>query len=134
VAAWAAAAAVSPAGKTTLALKQALDIQAREGADGPSLADFFAWRTRGSTMSSHDFRRFFLVALLLLAVSSPLCADTAAKPRPTVAVCCFSDTVLWADVWNLGHFFTSGGRARIVQVCVVAMCIALFIMMRKLNG
>jgi hypothetical protein len=85
-------------------------------------------------MSSYEFRQFFLVTLLLFAVGSPVCADAADKPRPAAAVRCVSDTVLWADAWSFGHFFTGGGRARIVQICVVVMCIALFIMMKKLNG
>ncbi|HEY7308644.1 MAG TPA: hypothetical protein VH643_04690 [Gemmataceae bacterium] len=37
-------------------------------------------------------------------------------------------------VWSIGKWFSgSAGRARVVQLCVVTMCIALFIMMRKLN-
>jgi hypothetical protein len=37
-------------------------------------------------------------------------------------------------VWSIGKWFSgSGGRARVVQLCVVTMCIALFSMMRKLN-
>lgn len=85
-------------------------------------------------MSSHDFRQFFLVALLLFAVAPPVCADVARKPHPMAAVCCASDTTLWADAWSFGHVFTGGGRARIVQICVVLMCLALFILMKKLNG
>jgi hypothetical protein len=91
-------------------------------------------------MSSYAFRRFFLVALLLLAVSSPAhaleqrtgsvsCLVTAPKPAAYAV-----GSPLWADFWSIGHFFTSGGRTRIVQTCVVAMCIALFFMRRKLNG
>ena len=36
--------------------------------------------------------------------------------------------------WGIGKWFVgSGGRTRVVQFCVVTMCIALFIMMRKLT-
>ena len=35
--------------------------------------------------------------------------------------------------WGIGRWFAGGGgRARVVQFCVVTMCVALFIMMRKL--
>ncbi len=41
---------------------------------------------------------------------------------------------LLAVNWNIGKYFSGmGGRARVVQVCVVVMCVALFIMMRKLR-
>jgi hypothetical protein len=93
-------------------------------------------------MSNHDFRRFVLVVLLFLGAGSPVFSavewrtgsvscrvEYASNPAAYAA-----GSPLWADVWSLGHFFTSGGRARIVQVCVVAMCLALFIMMRKING
>jgi hypothetical protein len=100
-------------------------------------------------MSNHGFRRFFLVVLLLLAAGPPAFADV--KWRIGGESCRVGDTrhpaanaadsplvtqpaVVLADVWSLGHFFTGGGRTRIVQMCVVAMCLALFIMMKKVNG
>ena len=90
-------------------------------------------------MSNHTLRRFFLVALLLLAAGSPAPAlewrekhlsSLATRHAPLAT----GQAVVLADFWSIGHFFTSGGRTRIVQMCVVAMCIALFIMMRKLHG
>jgi hypothetical protein len=98
-------------------------------------------------MSNHAFRRFVLVLLLFLGAGSPVFAEVegrgasgegrgktnaflAARPSPLAT----GQAVVLADVWSLGHFFTSGGRTRIVQMCVVAMCLALFIMMKKVNG
>jgi len=89
-------------------------------------------------MSTHTLQRFFLVALLLLAAGSPAPAldwragSVSDRSFPPVAYAPGSPIVL-ADFWDIGHFITSGGRTRIVQMCVVAMCLALFIMMRKLH-
>jgi hypothetical protein len=94
-------------------------------------------------MSNHDFRRFVLVVLLLLGAGSPAFAEVEWRAGSvSCRVECISNPAasavgspfLWADVWSLGHFFTAGGRSRIVQVCVVAMCLALFIMLKKVNG
>ena len=95
-------------------------------------------------MINHAIRRFFLLGLLLLAVGPP--AAAAEVRRPDSRACAVSpECCLWAsaysspspivlaDSWSLGKFVTGGGRARIVQICVVVMCLALFIMMRKLN-
>jgi hypothetical protein len=90
-----------------------------------------------------NFRRFVLVVLLLLGAGSPAFAEVEWRAgsvscrRESVsnpAAYAAGSPLIWADVWSLGHFFTSGGRTRIVQVCVVAMCLALFIMLKKVNG
>ncbi len=89
-------------------------------------------------MSNYTLQRFFLVALLLLATGSPASAlerragSVSDRSFPPVAYAPGSP-IVFADVWDIAHFITSGGRTRIVQMCVVAMCLALFIMMRKLH-
>jgi hypothetical protein len=89
---------------------------------------------KSSTMSNHALRRFFLIVLLVLALSPPAFADANVKPRPIAAVHRASTAVVLFGSWNIGGFSSGGGRTRVVQICVVVMCIALFIMMRKLNG
>lgn len=91
---------------------------------------------RRNNVTGHDIRRFFVVVLLLLALSSPAFAGTAARHQ-RVGVDVFvaaRPAVVLADSWGIGRFFSAGGRARVVQISVVAMSIALFIMMRKFNG
>ena len=84
-------------------------------------------------MSDRGFRRFILVVVLLLTGGSPAFAEVAARPRATVEVCPTPAAILLADSWSIGKFVAGGGRARILQICVVVMCIALFIMTRKLH-
>lgn len=90
-------------------------------------------------MTDHGFRRFFVVVLLLV-LSTPAFAalDGQEKnPHPLAAhrsSLVAGPAVVFADSWGVGHFLSGGGRARVVQITVVAMSIALFIMMRKLNG
>lgn len=84
-------------------------------------------------MSDHGLRRFFLVVVLMLAVRSPALAEASMRPRSVVQVCSAPAAIIIADSRSLSKFLVGGGRTRVVQVCVVAMCIALFIMMRKLN-
>jgi hypothetical protein len=85
-------------------------------------------------MRNHALRQFVLVVLLLWSVKSPAFAGAPVRPGPAAAVRPAPSAIVRADVQNFGHFFTGGGRTRIVQICVVVMCIALFIMMKKLNG
>jgi hypothetical protein len=85
-------------------------------------------------MINHLFQRFVLIVLLLWAESSPAFAGASVTPRPAAAVRPAPATIMPAYSWNISHSFPSGGRTRIVQFCVVVMGIALFIMMRKLNG
>jgi hypothetical protein len=99
-------------------------------------------------MSNCGFRRVFSVVVLLWAVSFPA---FAVEWRTGSVSCRVGDTrqpaayaaglppatqqaVVLGDIWSICGYFSGGGRTRIVQICVVAMCIALFIMMRKLNG
>jgi hypothetical protein len=43
--------------------------------------------------------------------------------------------VVFADGFSLKGFFSGmGSRTRVVQLCVVTMCLALFIMMRKFTA
>jgi hypothetical protein len=80
--------------------------------------------------------RSALVVLLFWVGGSPAFAEAVPRPFTIRAVQeerrCASVPVVLAGGWSIGTFLASGGRARIVQICVVAMCIALFIMMRKL--
>jgi len=84
-------------------------------------------------MNDHGIRRLFLVVLLFLSVGSPACAEAAQRPPTTVSVGPAPAAIMLADSWNVGKFVAGGGRTRVLQICVVVMCIALFIMMRKLN-
>lgn len=82
-------------------------------------------------MNDHGFRRFLLIVLLLLALGSTAPAEAPARPRVAVELCRAPATPVFADRGSLSKFLTGGGRTRVVQICVVTMCIALFIMMRK---
>ena len=85
-------------------------------------------------MRNCDFRWIALVVLLLSAGGSPAfgyrlsAIESRAESRKPSA-----DAVVPAGDWGLGKFVAGGGRPRIVQICVAAMCIALFILMRKLR-
>jgi hypothetical protein len=96
-------------------------------------------------MIGYSIRRFFFLGLLLLAAGSPAVASEVRSAGS--GVCARSpDACVWsaadrsslgpvvlADSWSIGKLVAGGGRTRIVQFCVVIMCIALFIMMRKLH-
>jgi hypothetical protein len=90
-------------------------------------------------MIMHCYRLFFLVGVILFAACTPASAETFEGRRSAAAVCkAKAETppmpVLLAGGWSIGKWFSgSGGRTRVVQFCVVTMCVALFIMMRKLN-
>jgi hypothetical protein len=87
-------------------------------------------------MTMHCSRVVFLLGVFLLAGSPAVSAETAAREGSTAAVSgdAAPAPVLLAGGWGIGKWFSgSGGRARVVQFCVGTMCIALFIMMRKLN-
>jgi hypothetical protein len=44
------------------------------------------------------------------------------------------EKLVLAESWSMGKFLSgAGSRTRVVQICVVVMCIALFIMIRKFN-
>jgi hypothetical protein len=89
-------------------------------------------------MTTHGLRSLLVVVLFLPAAAAPVAARTPAADGPTPALKADrpdagpAAPVLLADGVSIGKWL-SGGRSRVVQVCVVAMCIALFIMMRKLT-
>ncbi len=95
-------------------------------------------------MSHRAFRAIALLVVLLWPSGSPGFAEGI--ERRTGSVNCrvgvlnsaarpagVSRVVLADSGWSLGKYVASGGRARIVQICVAVMCIALFILMRKLR-
>ncbi len=89
-------------------------------------------------MTRHCFRPFVFLGLLLVAGWSPVWAAPVAAERSTAVVRADVETapapVLLAGSFSFGRWFSgSGGRTRVVQFCVVTMCVALFIMMRKLR-
>lgn len=97
-------------------------------------------------MRNHVFRQAVVVIALLLPAGSPAFATCGAasgewqvaredrcSSRHSPLATRYLSAVVLADGWGIGHFFSGGGRTRVVQVSVVAMCIALFIMMRKFN-
>jgi hypothetical protein len=90
-------------------------------------------------MTMHCLKLVFLVGLVLLALSPPASAQPRAGQGDSAAVCAAGGVdapspILLAQGWSLGRWFSgAGGRTRVVQFCVVTMCVALFIMMRKLN-
>jgi hypothetical protein len=88
-----------------------------------------------NAMMMHCLRLFCLMGLLLLFMNPPVCAQTPTRGRTAASVSADAPApALLAQGWGIGRFFSgTGGRTRVVQFCVVTMCIALFIMMRKLN-
>jgi hypothetical protein len=88
-------------------------------------------------MILHSFRLLLLAALILGGACPPAQAQTPSGGATSAMTCAAGDTsstCLLADGSNLRQLFSGiGGRARVVQFCVVTMCIALFIMMRKFN-
>jgi hypothetical protein len=84
-------------------------------------------------MSSHGFQRFVLVVLLLMTVTPTAFAAARARPGVAAKTCAAPGPNVLVASWSIGKFIGPGGRSRVVQVCVVVMCLALFIMMRKLN-
>jgi hypothetical protein len=83
-------------------------------------------------------RRFLLCGLVLLAwcpaagaepvsrLVAPVMVGASSPPTSTLA------PVVLADGFSMGKLFSGlNSRTRIVQACVVFMCIALFIMMRR---
>jgi hypothetical protein len=78
----------------------------------------------------NDFmRRFFLIGMLCWGVAAP-----ATEIQASYAACRAAPVpVVLASSWNLGKFIGgAGSQTRIVQICVVFMCVGLFILMRKL--
>jgi hypothetical protein len=92
-----------------------------------------------NAMMMHCFKLFCLTVLVLLAVSPSVCSQTPPRAGTAASVCAARGAgepapVVLAQGWGIGRYFSgTGGRTRVVQLCVVTMCIALFIMMRKLN-
>ena len=76
-------------------------------------------------------KRGILLAVLLLgpfATPAP-----AARPVPVAAAAAAAPVL--AEGFSLkGYFSGIGSRTRVVQLCVVTMCLALFIMMRKFTA
>ncbi len=95
-------------------------------------------------MSHRAFRAIAVLVALFWTSGSPGFAEGIARRTGSVScrVECAPSAVRPAGVrqivfadnsWSLGKYVASGGRARIVQICVAVMCIALFILMRKLR-
>ncbi|HWG43179.1 MAG TPA: hypothetical protein VN688_10370 [Gemmataceae bacterium] len=86
-------------------------------------------------MTMHGCRLFVLVGVLLLGGSPAFCAEPVARAESTVVVGDAAPVpVVLAGGWGIGKWFSGGGaRTRVVQFCVATMCVALFIMMRKLR-
>jgi hypothetical protein len=81
-------------------------------------------------MIPQGLRLIVLLTVLLLSGSPTALAagpgETPISPRAQPAA------VMFAESWSIGKFFSgANSRTRVVQICVVVMCIALFIMMRK---
>jgi hypothetical protein len=75
-----------------------------------------------------------LLAFLLLGTFAPAAPAAPAPARPA-AVAAAAAPAVWAEGFSLkGYFSGFGSRTRVIQLCVVAMCLALFIMMRKFTG
>ncbi len=87
------------------------------------------------TMSCH--RRVLLTALLLLTTTAAAPADASERPGSFAVVRADVDAVtapvLLAEGFSFGKWFAGGGRTRVVQFCAGAMCVALFVMIRKLQ-
>jgi hypothetical protein len=88
-------------------------------------------------MTKHGFELLLLAALILGPACPSALAQTTPSREPAVVARAAGDAaapVLLAEGSSIGRLFSgTGGRARVVQLCVVTMCIALFIMMRKIN-
>jgi hypothetical protein len=109
----------------------ASDTKAREGPTRASLADFVL-RPRENTMRDHGFQGVLLAVFLLMPAALPAAAEAAARPRVVVEARSVPGALVLADGGSVGKFL-AGGRTRVVQFCVVIMCIALFIMIKKLT-
>jgi hypothetical protein len=76
--------------------------------------------------------------LVLISLANP--TARAAGPTPVRSVCAPTQAVAQApghlfadsDGWSWRKLFSGlGSRTRVVQICIVAMCLALFILMKK---
>jgi hypothetical protein len=75
-----------------------------------------------------------LALLLLGGLAAPAPAAPVAPARPALVAAAPAPALL-AEGFSIKGFFSGmGSRTRVVQLCVVAMCLALFIMMRKFTG
>jgi hypothetical protein len=93
-------------------------------------------------MVHHGNRAFFFLCLILLLLCPPAHAagplgqgapvSSSAAPTNNRSI---AASALLAESWGIGSLFSTIGnnRARVVQFCMVVMCLALFIMMRKLD-
>jgi hypothetical protein len=76
-----------------------------------------------------------LLALLLLGPCAGAAPAMGPAPAGTAAAVVPVGPVVFADGFSLKGFFSGmGSRTRVVQLCVVTMCLALFIMMRKFTA
>lgn len=86
-------------------------------------------------MTRHGLELLLLATLLLGPACPSALAQTIPSQEPAIVAYAAGDAaapVLLAEGSSFGRLFSgSGGRTRVVQFCVVTMCIALFIMMRK---
>lgn len=85
-------------------------------------------------MRCHGLRRIVVVLILLLPAGPPAFAEATLSPYSDASVHSAPCPAVLANGWGIGHLLSGGGRGRVVQVSVVTMCIALYIMMRKFNG
>ena len=72
-----------------------------------------------------------LLALLLLGAAAPV---AAAPAGPTAAAAAAAPVVAAEGFTLKGYFSGMRSRTRVVQLCVVTMCLALFILMRKFTA
>jgi hypothetical protein len=87
-------------------------------------------------MTMYCFRLIVLVGLVSTSIAPAEAAQAEGGGRPAAVVLpssghASSSGPLLAS-WSFGKWVSGGGRARVVQFCVATMCVALFIMMRKL--
>jgi hypothetical protein len=76
-----------------------------------------------------------LLALLLLGPCAAAAPAMGPAPAATAAAVAPAAPAVFADGFSLKGFFSGmGSRTRVVQLCVVTMCLALFIMMRKFTA
>jgi hypothetical protein len=76
-----------------------------------------------------------LVCFLALSGIASIRGDEPPSPAATVLVAgdgVAPSPVVFADGWSVKRLFSGlNNRGRVVQLCIVTMCLALFILMRK---
>jgi hypothetical protein len=88
--------------------------------------------TSPTTAPATGLPRLAGVALLSLFL---LGAGAGPAPAAPAAAASPATPVVLAEGFSLkGYFSGFGSRTRVIQLCVVTMCLALFIMMRKFTA